>query len=137
VPEFWSIASILSHLVRGPRSAHLDTVAPFTNQVTIVMIVINGLFLAVLILSGIWLLRLRTNAVRMCNILFSAEVVYFIGVVFLWANFLGFPEKVVRSIAAASGVGNIGIGWQLVIGYPVLSLVVLNIVRSKLGRVPA
>ncbi len=114
--------------------AEVRAVAPFTYQVMIIMTVINGLFLAALTVSGIWLLRLRPNAVRMCNVLFSAEILYFFGISFLAGNFLGLTEKVARSIGAATGVGNMAIGSHLVIGYPILALIVLNVVRHKLRR---
>jgi hypothetical protein len=62
--------------------------------------------------------------VKVCNILFVAEIVYFV-CISLWSN---------SSIAAATGVGNLGITVNLLTGYPIVALIGLNLENRRLRQ---
>jgi hypothetical protein len=104
-----------------------------TREALAVMIVINLGFLAVLILAGIRLMRVRLSAVTLCNIHFPTEILYFSFPVLLW-NFFGVRGSIAQAVVVAYGVGNMGIGAQIFTGYPVIALVALNLARRKLMR---
>jgi hypothetical protein len=88
------------------------------------MTAMNLIFLAVLGFTGVRLLQLRRSAVKVCNILFVAEIVYFV-CISLWSN---------SSIAAATGVGNLGITVNLLTGYPIVALIGLNLENRRLRQ---
>jgi hypothetical protein len=92
------------------------------------MSVLNLLFVAALGVSGISLLIAGVNAIRFVNVVFVAEVLYF--AISLWP----FPGQVAHSIAEAYGIGNVGITPQMVVGYPLIALLVLNLARCRLRK---
>ena len=92
---------------------------------------INLAFLAGLVFLGIALLRLSPNAVVLCNWLFGAEI---LNVFLLGAMWAGTPNPLNYEIAAATGIGNMGISPQSVTWYPVIATIVLNITWYWRGR---
>ena len=97
------------------------------------MVFINLCFLALLLVAASHLLRLRPSGVTLCNAVFAAEIIYFLVTGFLW--FL--PRSVSMGVAAATGVGNMGISPQLISGYPLLALICLNLARWKRAKTHA
>jgi hypothetical protein len=87
---------------------------------------VNLVFLAVLGFTGVRLLQLRRIAVKVCNILFVAAIVYFLCIP--WGIF---PRDIDLSIAAATGVGNMGISVNLFTGYPIFALIGLNLANRR------
>jgi hypothetical protein len=88
------------------------------------MVIINISFLALLIFGSIRLFQLRAIGVTICNIVFSAEIIYFVVLGLLW-----FSSAISMSVAGATGVGNMGIGPQLTCAYPFIALGCLNLAR--------
>jgi hypothetical protein len=86
----------------------------------------NLIFLAALGFTGVRLLQLRRSAVKACNILFVAEIVYFVCIP--WGIF---PRDIDLSIAAATGIGNMGIALNLFTGYPIFALIGLNLANRR------
>ena len=97
------------------------------------MTTVNLVLLTLLIFGGIRLLQLRTLGVVVCNAVFAAEIAYFIVVAILCfpANHPAFST----SIAAATGVGSMGLSPQLLCGYPLLALIFLNLARRRLPKI--
>ena len=93
------------------------------------MVATNFILLALLILGGIRLLQLKTQGVVVCNAVFVAEIVYFVALGFLWS---AVPRSLSMSVAAATGVGSMGLSPQLICGYPLVALVCLNLARQRL-----
>jgi len=93
------------------------------------MVATNFILLALLILGGIRLLQLKTQGVVVCNAVFVAEIVYFVALGFLWS---AVPPSLSMSVAAATGVGSMGLSPQLICGYPLVALVCLNLARQRL-----
>jgi hypothetical protein len=93
------------------------------------MVTTNFILLALLIHGGIRLLQLRTQGVVVCNGVLVTEIVYFIALGFLW----GAPTSLSMSVAAATGVGSMGLSPQWMCGYPLVALVCLNLARPRLN----
>ena len=95
------------------------------------MFATNICFLGLLGFGGFYLLRRRMLGVTVCNVVFVAEILYFGIIGFLWGPL---PRPISMSVAAATGVGNMGLGPQLVSSYPLIALVCLNAARWRLKR---
>src|SRR5882762_162528 len=92
------------------------------------MAFINLCFLALLVVGGIHLFRLRPSGVTICNAVFVGEIIYFFVIGFLWS---ALPRPLSMGVAAATGVGNMGISPQVISGYPLVALICLNLARRK------
>jgi hypothetical protein len=93
---------------------------------------VNLVLLTLLIFGGIKLLQLRTLGVVVCNAVFAAEIVYFMTLGILWR---AVSPSVSMSIAAATGVGSMGLSPQLICGYPLVALIFLNLARRQLRTI--
>ena len=100
---------------------------PYFAQTFWVMTAMNYLFVALLILCGVFLWRRHAAGVLICNVVFVAEILYFLAIGYLWGVGTAFSN----SVGAATGVGNTGLEPQLICGYPLLGLVCLNIARKE------
>jgi len=100
----------------------------------------NLCFLGSLVLGGLLLLRTDRRGLRVCNFLFVAEVLYWIG-----TPLIGFyltmslttrrwAAGVSSSVAGATGIGNMGLAPQILTGYPIIALVLLNLAFRRLAR---
>jgi hypothetical protein len=96
-----------------------------------VMASINLCFLALLVVGSVRLFQLRPSGVTICNAVFVGELIYFLGIAFLWS---ALPRPVSMGLAAATGVGDMGLSPQLISGYPFVALICLNLARRKRTR---
>jgi len=119
LPTVWSIRTAAVENV--PTNSHFATWFW-------AMAFINLCFLALLVVGGIHLFRLRSSGVTICNVVFAAEIVYFLIIGLLW---FALPTPISMGVAAASGVGNMGLGPQVISGYPLVALICLNLARRK------
>jgi hypothetical protein len=123
-------------LVDGVRREQVHPVAiseaPFFRQAFFIMTAIDATFLSLMILTAVGLLRLKRPAMRVYTRLFVTLAGYIFAVGALWTS-----GPLGRSIAAASGVGDIGLGplvfYPAPFVYPVLSAVLINIASRKLA----
>jgi hypothetical protein len=112
----------------------VDPKQPYFYQAYFAIGAFNLLFNAVIFLTSLDLLRLRLEAVR----LYLWMVIALISYNFVNGGLWLLPDPIGRSIAGATGVGNIGIEpfefalFFIPWGWPVLSLVALYFVRKKL-----
>jgi hypothetical protein len=99
--------------------------------------IINLLFLLALLAGSGFLWRLKRAGLTICNAVFALEILYFVGDalldIILWMVG-GKPALFAHGLAAAGGTGNMGIGPQLLTGYPIIALIALNIAYRKLHR---
>jgi hypothetical protein len=106
--------------------------APFFRQVFFVMNGVNAAFLIVMILTAFALLMLRRNAVRVYTWLYVTLFLYLFGFGALWT----IRGPIGISIAAASGVGDMGVAPLLFIpvpfAFPILSVFLLNLALRRL-----
>jgi len=94
------------------------------------MVATNSILLALLVFGGIRLWQLKTRGVVVCNGVFVAEILYFMALGFLWN---AASPSLSMSVAAATGVGSMGLSPQLICGYPLVALVCLNLARLRLN----
>lgn len=114
-----------SSILVVPTRLGNDPTEPYFLAAFWTMVIININFLAFLVFGSIRLFQLRGIGITICNIVFSAEVVYFVVISLLWF----FPSTVSKSVAGATGIGNMGIAPQLPFGYPFIALGCLNLAR--------
>lgn len=123
LPDVWTVYN--GALGNGPE-------APYFLQAFWTMMVANICFLGLLAFGGVYLWRLNSLGVTICNITFVTEIVYFPSLGLLWAPPI--PKAISMSIAAATGVANVGISTHIFCGYPLIALICLNLARRRLGR---
>jgi len=89
---------------------------------------VNVCLLALLVVGGVHLFRLRPSGVTICNAVFVGEIVYFFVIGFLWSALRG---PISMGLAEATGVGSMGLSPQVISGYPLIGLICLNLARRK------
>jgi hypothetical protein len=96
------------------------------------MTTVNLVLLTLLTFGGIRLLQLRKLGVGVCNAVFAGEIAYFMTLGILWR---AVSPPVSMSIAAATGVGSMGLSTQLISGYPLVALIFLNLARRRIQTI--
>jgi hypothetical protein len=120
VPTAWSVGA--GAVVDVPANSHF---AIWFWAMT----ACNLIFQSFLVVGAIQLFKLRPSGVTICNFLFVGEVVYFLGIGLLWS---ALPNT--SGVAAATGVGNMGVSPQILCGYPLIGLICLNLARRKQAK---
>ncbi len=101
---------------------------PYEMQAYVLRTAANLVFLVTLLAAAVLLLRLRYLGVVLSNVLFIAMIVYLLDP---FSFFLG--EGFARSMAVTAGI-NAPMMPVLYTGYPVVSLIVLNLAGRRLKR---
>ena len=122
LPTAWSVR--VGAVENAPTNSHFATW--FWAMASV-----NLGFLALLVFGGVRLFQLRPSGVSICNAVFVGEIIYFLVIGFLWS---ALPRPVSMGVAAATGVGNMGLSPQLISGYPLVALICLNLARRKRTR---
>ena len=124
---------VVPHLLtRDPSAYPIDPSRPYVEPAFLVMSGISILLLLVQVTAGIYLLQLRRTGILISNVLFISLILYFLA----FPPLISGAGPIRDSIGVAAGAGNVGIVFQLLIGYPVIALVVLNLLRRKLRPKP-
>lgn len=108
--------------------------APYDIQAFYVMTALDFVSLVLLAAAGLYLLSRNRRGLLLCNVVFIYEITSFIFGVLLGLGFSMAGGKwalVGMSVAAAGGIGNMGTSPQLLTGYPVIGLIVLNLARRS------
>jgi hypothetical protein len=92
------------------------------------MSAINLVFVLALALSGLLLLRTGVRAITFANVVLGGEMVYFV------ASLLPIQGPLRLSIWEAYGIGNTPLAAQLIVGYPAIALIALNVARRRLRK---
>lgn len=126
---FWLVHSVYDVLLRYRP----DSEFPYFGSAFVVMTIINMIFLAFFVFIGFQLLRVRQSAIAVHSIASAALVAYGLLNGGLWLSGRGIGA----SIAAASGIGNMGIAPFTVLFlvpylYPIISTIVLQAARIKM-----
>jgi hypothetical protein len=95
---------------------------------------VNLCLLALLVVGGVHLFRLRPSGVTICNAVFVGEILYFLVIGFLWSALRG---PISTGLAEATGVGSVGLSPQVISGYPLVALTCLNLARRRQRKTPA
>lgn len=115
------------------RGAGIGSQYPYFLLAFWTMTTVNLVLLTLFIFGGIRLIQLRTLGVGVCNAVFAAEIAYFMTLGILCRATS--PSSVSLSIAAATGVGSMGLSPQLICGYPLVALIFLNLARRRLQTI--
>lgn len=87
-------------------------------------------FLPLLAYFGLQLIRLRAKLIKPCAFLFVAEMIYLVLIRLVWPWI--FLPNIVTAIR--SGLLNVGLGLQILAGYPLLALIALYALYRKSGE---
>ena len=132
----WGSYLLFQGLTFQLRSPFANPNAPRFREIFFVMNAVNAAFLVGITFVSFNLLKPKRSAVKQYTWIFVCLAVYSIVPGALW-NISG---PVGASIAAASGVGNVGLGpllfFPLPLIYPVLSVVLLQISARRLWPAP-
>ncbi len=108
--------------------------SPFLVEAFYGMSALNLAFVLALAVSGFLLLRTGARAITFVNVVFVGEMVYFIASLWPLRGPLG------HSMWEAYGIANVATMPQLIVGYPLIALIALNVATHRLsrrgGRVP-
>ncbi len=110
---------------------------PYIAQVYYTMTAIDLACLLALLLGTPFLWHLDRRGLVICSAVFAFEILYLIGDSFLGLALAdsGTRARLIgNTMAAASGIGGMGTAPQIVTGYPIIGLIVLNIFYRRLGR---
>jgi hypothetical protein len=117
------------------RSPH--SVSPrYYLEVFYAMSAVNFLFLLGLLVASVYLWGLRRRGWVLCNIVFGAEILYFLlSTCFDTISFAlpGNLPSIGLAMGAAGGTGNMGIATQIITGYPLIALIVMNVTYLMKG----
>jgi len=120
-------------LATGP-DANSDI--PYLATAFYLRIVIHLALLGALILGSIFVWKLGRLGLAICNSVFAAEIVYFLGgslIIMPLLTLLGGKSCLFGdSLGATAGIGDMGILPQVLTGYPIIALIVLNLAYRKL-----
>ena len=125
-------------VIRFSRRHQFTVAKPDEAYAYWVIVCIGFVFVSLTLLSGFFLWRTTRNGLRLCNLLFGSQLVYWVGGgildVMLVTSKSEWAHRVVMSIAAASGIGNVGLGPQLLSLYPVWVLLLLNLAYWRMRK---
>jgi hypothetical protein len=126
---FYDLARMVRRVLIYP--VHIPE-APFFQQVFWAMALLNVAFLVSMSVAAIGLLRVKRSAVRFYTWLYFALVIYTFAPGMMWG-----PGSLGSSIAAASGVGSVGIEsmtlYPIPFLYAAVSILLVNLAMRKLG----
>jgi len=135
----WGFYALTSTLLRGlePLDPDLSSEAPYFRSAFLIMDAIVAVLLTGMIVAAVNLLiRASHKAVIAYTVLSVCLLIYANALGFLWR-----PGPVGMSIAAASGVGNVGLG--LLVFFPVkflyltITVILANLASWRLRKLPA
>jgi hypothetical protein len=124
--------------IRFSQRHHFTAAKPYETYAYWVIVCIGFVFVSLTLLSGFFLWQTGPPTLRFCNWLFGSQLAYWVGssmlVVMLVTSKSEWAHRFVMSIAAARGIGNVGLAPQLLSLYPVWVLVLLNLAYWRMGK---
>jgi len=128
-------------VIRFSQRHQFAAARPYETHAYLFMVCIGTVFAFLVFLSGFFLWRADRPALRLCNLLFGSELVYWVGGpmvdVLLVTSKSEWDHRVATSIGAVWGIGNMGIAPQLLSLYPVWVLLLLNLAYWRMGKAEA
>lgn len=98
---------------------------------------INLCFLLGLLFTAYPLWQREQRGLWLCNLVFACEIVYILGRSIIGDLAFSPSQRAAEigmSVAQTDGIGSMGIALQMLSGYPVIALVVLNLAYRKLRQ---
>jgi hypothetical protein len=126
----------LSRRVHG-RNPHFVSMR-YYREVFYAMSAVNFLFLLGLLVASVFLWGLSRRGWVLCNIVFGAEILYFLLCVSFTTISFALPGNLPAiglAMGAAGGTGDMGINAQIITGYPLIALIVMNVTCLTKGGV--
>jgi hypothetical protein len=126
---------LLDPISHGVFAVHANVVgAPYFRLAFVAMIITNGVFLVLFVLAAVQLLRLKKSGVMAHGTASALLVAYDLLIALFWSG----RGPVGMSVAAATGVGNLGIAPFQCFNfapyvYPMASTVLLLIAHRKMA----
>ena len=112
-------------------------IGPIITHAVRVMQILTMFLLPAQAVAGIALLSSYRNGVTICNGVFLAESICFVMILLRW----NLPVPPLSAVAIQSGLMNLGVAIEIVTGYPIVGLLVLNFLAVANGlrsaRTPA
>jgi len=128
----------IDSVIRFSQRHQFTATRPYETYAYWATICIGFVFVSLTLLSGFFLWQTGRPALRLCNWLFGSQVVYWVGSSMLDVRLLTSKSELAHrlgmSIGAVSGVGNVGLGPQVLSLYPVWVLVLLNLAYWRMGK---
>lgn len=125
----------LAHVHAGGSS--IQETSPYFIALFSVRVFVNSVCLVLLLISAGFLWQLQRRGLKICNILFALEIVYFsadpVVAILLWLSEKTLLVDFARSMASTSGIGDMGLVLQYVTGYPLVAIVALNLAYRRMG----
>ncbi len=112
-------------------------VAPYLRSTYGAMLLINVFFLVVLLVTAIRFIQTRLSSVNLYSLTVLLLVVYCVGLHMLWRAGRGIG----LSVAAATGIGNMGIAPFVFVFvepliYPIASVVLVQVLKQRCSTAP-
>ncbi len=95
--------------------------------------IVNLVFLGIFVVAGVDLLRLKLSAIRALNTLFATEVAFLAAYVFVTFVIGAWSVETEFYLAAAWLLLNFAIAAQILSGYAVVAVILLNVASKKLA----
>jgi len=134
--SLWGSYLLVDGFRRQLGHPFVNSQAPLFRQVFVGMNAIDAVFLIGMILTATGLVTLRPNAAKVYTWLYVTLIVYSFAPGILW----GISGPLGMSIAAASGIGDEGLGpllfYPVPFAYAIVSIVLVNLAARRL-REPA
>lgn len=128
---------VVDSLFRFPLRMRAYAVEPYYPNVLWTSVAINFACLVALWVAAVLLWRLKQSGRWLSNIVFSFEILYFLGIAFLGLYLSMSGDERVQAIAnaigAAGGTGNMGLALHLITGFPVWALIAINLAYWRLS----
>ncbi len=127
---------IAAGIVRFIQRSQVIEGSPYASEAFYGFSFVSALFDLVLVYVGFLLWRIDDRGLRVANVLFPAELLYWILTptiqLFLLMSKTERTAQIGHSMASAGGIGDIGLTPQLVTAFPLVGLIVLNLAYRKL-----
>ena len=128
----------IDSFVRFSQRHQFNATRPYETYAYWVVACIAFLFVSLALISGLLLWRTSRSALRICNLLFGAQLVYWVGGtmldVMLATSKSESAHRFVTTLASVNGIGNMGLAPQVLSLYPVWALVLLNLAYWRTGK---
>ncbi len=128
----------IDSVVRFSQRHQFAPTRPFETYAYWVVACMAFVFASLALISGFFLWRTSRSALRLCNLLFGAQLVYWVGGamldVMLATSKSEWAHRLVTSLASVGGIGNMGLAPQVLSLYPVWALMLLNLAYRRVAQ---
>jgi hypothetical protein len=125
--------------IRFSQRNQFSSSVPYLSYMFWVTASVSFALASIALISSFFLWRIDHRALRLCNWLFGAELVYWVGngllEVMLATSKSEWAHHFAMSMAGAGGIGNMGMAPQFLSLYPAWAIVILNFAYRRMDKV--